>query len=124
MKTPRIIAAFFAIAASLLLVGWTAFHLELWDSFPDDGEALTEAPTEIWLEFSVVPDMEQTSFSVRGPDGNVTLSDMSAGESPEIVRADVEGTMPPGEYTLSWVGAPMDDHTVRGRFGFSVGAPR
>ena len=65
--------------------------------------------------------MERTSFSVRGPAGAVALDSIAVGDEPEVVKAAVAGNMPEGRYTLSWVGAPIGDHTVRGRFSFSVG---
>ncbi len=113
-------AAPLALVSAMLLSGWTAFHLELQASHPAADAVLEEAPTEIWLHFSVVPDMERTSFSVRGPAGAVKLGDIVVGDEPQIVKAVVEGEMPAGAYTLSWVGAPPDDHTVRGRFAFSI----
>lgn len=115
-----------ALSASLLLIGWTAFHLELAGSYPEADAVLAEAPTEMWLEFSVVPDVERTSFSVRGPDGRIALGDIHQKEDGEgkILRAEVSGPMPAGSYTVSWVGAPIDDHTVRGRFSFSIEAAR
>jgi methionine-rich copper-binding protein CopC len=111
-----------AVTASLLLVAATAFHLEPTASHPAADGVLEEAPTEVWLEFSVVPDAERTSFSVRGPDGEVPLGEITRGEGDDarILRADVTGPMPAGRYTVSWVGAPPDDHVVRGRFGFTV----
>jgi methionine-rich copper-binding protein CopC len=110
--------------AAAVLSGWTAFHLELYESFPDADAVVAEAPAEIWLEFSVAPDMERTSFSVRGPEGNVELGDITAGEKPEIIKAAVTGAMAAGEYTVSWAGAPPDDHVVRGRYNFTVGTAR
>jgi len=124
MKNRTAIAGIVLIAGVVLLAGWTAFHLELAASYPEADQSLAEAPTEIWLQFSVTPDMERSSFSVRGPDGKVDLGEISVGESSDIVRADVTGSMAPGSYTLSWVGAPLEDHAVRGRFTFSVGATR
>ena len=124
MKNPRAIAGLLTLAGSVLLVGWTAFHLELAASFPEADQSLAEAPTEIWLQFTVAADMAKSGFSVEGPDGNVELGEITEGESPEVIRAEVVGAMPAGSYTLSWVGAPLDDHAVRGRLNFSVDAPR
>lgn len=104
----------------LLLLAATPFHLDLLDSFPDEEEVLTEAPETVWLEFSGPPDMSRSSFSVRGPDGAVSLGEIQVGEQPEVIQANVQGAMPPGTYTVAWVAAPMDDHAVRGRFEFSV----
>jgi methionine-rich copper-binding protein CopC len=121
-------ATFKAASALLLAVailsGWTVRHLDLKASFPEADAALAQAPAEIWLEFSVAPDMARTSFSVRGPAGNVELGPVTAGAKPEIIKAAVKGATPPGSYTVSWAGAPPNDHVVRGRFTFTVAARR
>lgn len=108
----------------LALAAAVPMHLELVDSYPEEAQVLTDSPAEIWLRFSVAPDMEQTSFSVRGPDGSVDLGEIAAGDEAEVIRATVVGELEAGEYTLSWVGAPPDDHAVRGRYTFSVAAAR
>lgn len=122
MKKPRTLAALAALALPFLAAGTGVFHLELVDSHPEAEQVLEASPSEIWLQFSVEPDMSQTSFSVRGPDGNVELGDVVAGDAPEIIKAPVAASLAPGTYTLSWVGAPMDDHPVRGRYTFEVAA--
>ena len=122
MSSPRALATAVVLSSAVLLMGWTTFHIELNASFPDEDQALTEAPEEVWLEFSVPVDMERSSFSIRGEDGSVDLAEISAGDSPEFLRADVDGSLAAGTYTVSWVAAPLDDHAVRGRFKFSVQA--
>lgn len=124
MKKSRTLVAAIALALPFLAAGTGAFHLELVDSHPEAEQVLEASPSEIWLQFSVEPDMSQTSFSVRGPDGNVELGDIVAGDAPEIIEAPVAASLAPGTYTLSWVGAPMDDHPVRGRYTFEVAAQR
>ena len=109
------------LCVPLVLVAASPFHLDLIDSFPAEDEVITEAPGTFWLEFSAPPDMERSSFSVRGPDGAVALGDLVKGDKEEVVQAAVEGELAPGTYMLSWVAAPMDDHAVRGRFEFTVG---
>ena len=118
MNNRRLIPCLFAL--SLLLLAWTPLHLELWDSFPDEDEVLDEAPNEVWLEFSVAPDMTRSSFSVRGEEGAVELGEIEVGDKEEVLRAPVLGEMPAGTYTVSWIAAPADDHTVRGRFDFTI----
>ena len=105
---------------SLALVGWTTFHLELVASLPDEDEVMQEPPEVVWLEFTAAPDLTRSSFSIRGPDGVVELGDIQAGDKPEVMSAAVVGQMPAGSYTISWVGAPADDHSVRGRFDFTI----
>jgi len=120
MRKSRAVAALGVVISAAFFIGWTPFHIELNASYPEVDQVLGEAPTEMWLEFSVAPDMERSSFSVRGAEGSVELGEISAGDSPKIIRAGVEGELEPGDYTVSWVAAPMDDHAVRGRFTFTV----
>ena len=105
---------------SLALIGWTTFHLELVASLPDEDEVMQEPPEVVWLEFTAAPDLTRSSFSIRGPDGVVELGDIQAGDKPEVMSAAVVGQMQAGSYTISWVGAPADDHSVRGRFDFTI----
>lgn len=120
MRMPRALAAVSILASTVVLMGWTLFHIDLNASFPEADQVVTDSPTEMWLEFSVPTDLERSSFSVRGPDGRVDLGDISAGDSPEILRAAVNGPLVDGTYTVSWVAAPIEDHAVRGRFTFTV----
>lgn len=118
MPPRRLIPGLFVLP--LILGAWTTFHLDLVDSLPKEDQVLEEAPEVVWLEFSAAPDMSRSSFSIRGPEGGVELGEMEVGDKEEVIRARVVGDMPAGAYTLSWVGAPMDDHTVRGRFEFTI----
>jgi methionine-rich copper-binding protein CopC len=111
MNQRRLIPALFAV--TLILGAWTTFHLDLVDSLPKEDQVLEEAPEVVWLEFSAAPDMSRSSFSIRGPEGGVELGEMEAGDEEEVIRARVVGEMPAGR-------APIDDHTVRGRFDFTI----
>lgn len=115
-------ALFFLIGLPSLLAAWTVFHIELRASFPAAEQVLEEKPQQIWLEFSATPDTARSSFSVRGPDGGIQLDTIrwSAEESPAVLRAKVLGEMPPGDYLISWIAAPVDDHGGRGRISFSI----
>lgn len=112
-----------ALLGPLLAGAWTVFHIELTDSMPNADQVLAEAPQEIWLKFSVTPDAPRSSFSVHGPDGSVALDSIrwDGEKEPTVLRAKVKGEMVPGAYTVSWAAAPLEDHAVRGRFGFSIG---
>ncbi len=76
------------------------------------------------MEFTQAPDTAQSSFTVEGPDGPLLLGAIHLGQNAETLVAAVEGPMPAGSYTVSWIGAPVDDHSVQGRYFFSVGATR
>ena len=105
-----------------LLGAWTLFHIELRTSFPAADQVLEDAPQEIRLEFSTTPDTARSTFSLRGPEGAIQLDTIrwDAAEEPTVLRARVVGEMPPGDYLISWVAAPVDDHGGRGRISFSI----
>lgn len=114
--------ALFISMGILLLGAWTAFHIDLRASFPAADQVLEGPPQEIWLEFSTTPDTARSTFSVRGPAGGVQLDTIrwNAEDEPAVLRAEVMGEMPPGDYLISWVAAPVDDHGGRGRISFSI----
>lgn len=115
---------FLTVAAlPALVAGWTVLHIEVDAAFPAVDGSVATAPDSVWIDFSTTPDPERSSFSIRGPAGAVALTDMRIGENPEFMHARVEGSMPAGTYTVSWIAAPMDDHTVRGRYEFTVDSP-
>lgn len=118
MKRNFVLAATFTFGLPLL--GASAMHLELTASFPEADAEVDTAPSEIWLEFSAKPDLEQSGFLLRGPDGFVELGEIQVGENEETIEAAVEGAMPDGEYRVSWTAAPVDDHSVRGRYSFTI----
>jgi len=116
-----------ALAALPFFLGaWTVFHIELADSFPKEEQTLSEAPTEIWLKFSVVPDTATSTFTVRGPAGGVALDTIrwNPESDDKVLKATVEGEIPPGDYIISWVAAPVGDHGGRGRIPFTISGGR
>ena len=114
---------FLLIGIPLLLGASAVYHIDLRESFPKADQLLEEAPQEIWLEFSVQPDTSRSTFTLRGPSGGVALSAIlwNATEDPTFLRANVEGEMLPGAYTIAWVAAPLDDHGDRGQIKFTIG---
>lgn len=110
------------IVAPLVLVAWTVFHIELRESLPQAGQVLAEAPEEIWLKFSVPPETALSTFSERDPEGGVQLDNTRwcPDDDPTVLRARVEGEMPPGDYLISWAVSPVNDNGGRGRIGFSI----
>lgn len=120
----RILPSAVALLLMIPLAAWSAFHIELVASSPGADEVLGSAPAEIKLEFSVPTDTARSTFSVRGPAGRVELGPVTPGNSLKVLQARVTGTMPAGSYTVSWVAAPVGDHTVRGRYSFRVGSGR
>ncbi|UCD25195.1 MAG: copper resistance protein CopC [Gemmatimonadota bacterium] len=108
------------IAVSAVLVGASSFHLTLIDSRPKEGAVLAESPPEIWLRFNQPLDIGKCGIGVRGPTGAVELAKPALADSVSM-SAKFSATLAPGEYTVSWLGTPINDHAVRGRYKFTVG---
>jgi methionine-rich copper-binding protein CopC len=108
------------LAAAAVFAGASPFHLTLIDSKPKEEAVLTESPSEIWLRFNEPLDVAKCGIGVRGPAGAVELGEVVLTDSVSM-SAKIPTTLPPGEYTVSWLGTPINDHAVRGRFKFTVG---
>ena len=108
------------VAASMVLSGAISFHLTLIDSKPREDAVVAESPSEIWLRFNEALDVTKCGIGVRGPDGAVELAKVALTDSVSM-SAKIPAALPPGEYTVSWLGTPLDDHAVRGRYKFTVG---
>ena len=111
------------MAVSCLLIGAGHWHIDLTDSRPQEDEVLATSPSEIWLRFSVAPDLEQSGIALLGTSGMIQLDDVALTDSTSI-SARVMGDMEPGEYIVSWRAAPHDDHGSRGRFKFKIESSR
>ena len=108
------------ISVCCMLLGAGYWHIDLTDSRPEADEVLSAAPSEIWLRFSVPPDLEQSGIALMGTSGMVELEELALVDSVSI-SAKVVGAMVPGDYIVSWRAAPHDDHGSRGRFEFTIG---
>ena len=120
MKRGRILGL---TAVTCLLLGSGYWHIDLTDSRPAEDEVLTAPPTEIWLRFSVAPDLEQSGIALLGTSGMVQLEEVTLIDSVSV-SAKIVGTMAAGDYIVSWRAAPHNDHGSRGRFKFKVESSR
>jgi len=108
------------LVVSTALVGASSFHLTLIDSKPREDAVVAESPSEIWLRFNEALDVTKCGIGVRGPNGAVELTKVTLTDSVSM-SAKILAPLAPGEYTVSWLGTPLNDHAVRGRYKFTVG---
>jgi methionine-rich copper-binding protein CopC len=107
------------VAASLASAGAAYVHLTLIDSRPKEASVIAESPPEIWLRFNQRLDLSKSSIAMRGPGGAVKLDKPVAPDS-LAMSAKLKESLGPGEYTVSWLATPYEDHAVRGRYKFTV----
>lgn len=111
------VAAFFALAAPTP----ASAHAVLISSSPEEGETLTEVPTQVSLTFNEnlidiggeisVVDASQTDWV----DGGFTIDGPTA-------SAPLKAGMPDGNYELRWQVVSADGHPISGITPFSVDA--
>lgn len=104
----------------LVLFPFTAnAHSGLSTSAPSEGEALTEAPTEVLFQFD--SPIQQGDMSISEANGNaVEFSDISAAD--KELRGEFSEGLPNGTYTVEWNVISEDSHEVTGTLTFNVAA--
>jgi methionine-rich copper-binding protein CopC len=108
-----------ALAAAIVAVALPASaHAELVSSIPADGATLTEL-TSIHLEFS--EDLLDIGNSIAVTDGAGT-HDLTVTVTGATLDAPVSGLVP-GDITIAWRSASVDDHTEEGELHVTLSAP-
>ncbi|MCW2829485.1 MAG: copper resistance protein CopC [Aeromicrobium sp.] len=106
---------------SLLAAVPASAHAALVGSDPEEGAALSAAPTSITLSFN--ENIGRADVALTSPDGtSVDVSHISAVDAD--VRADVAAVDQKGTYTVAYRVVSADGHPISGSFGFDVTAGR
>ena len=113
-------------ACALLIVGLAAGgvaerHMKLNKSQPEADTVIPESPSVIQAWFSQAPELSLSRIALEGPDGEVDLAAVRAGEEFSLL-SEVPAGLRPGSYTVNWRTAGDDGHVVRGSFSFLVGS--
>ena len=107
-------------ALPLLLAGATTLHLELVGSFPRADQTVGTPPVDISLIFSESADADSSSVALAGDDGPVPLGPIRSQDEGLVLKARVEGPMPPGRYTVTWRASAAGVEPATGAFRFQV----
>lgn len=117
-----------AVMLAFLLTGIgaspAAAHADFVDANPAPGTGLPQAPGSVTITFTEPLILDLSSIQVLGPSGD------DVGEGPTLpVEGDPQamrrrlGLLPPGQYQVQWITvSPLDGHTLRGSYRFSIGA--
>ena len=114
MSTARILIAL----GFLLWSGPTQAHARLDHASPAAGSTLSSSPSEIALYFTEELEPKFSGGEVRSAAG--ARVDHGANISGKAMRLGV-GTLPPGNYTVSWHVTSVDTHKTQESFSFTVG---
>lgn len=96
-------------------------HDTLVDSFPQEGETLTEVPEEIVLDYSGEISELGVQFMVTGPDGR----DVTMGTPTVVGTTASQGLaseLVDGDYVIAWRVTSSDGHPISGEIPFSLDA--
>lgn len=117
------VAALLALSASAGVAN-TFRHLRLVRAEPAVEGTVAQAPTEIRLFFSEVPNLKATSIRVATEAGQAVDAAIPAADAkdPTIVFATLKAPAAPGTYTVNWRTTSDDGHLVRGEYHFTYGA--
>ncbi|HLS14481.1 MAG TPA: copper resistance CopC family protein [Beutenbergiaceae bacterium] len=120
--TRRLLAV--AGATALSLLAWTtpaSAHSELIGSTPGEGEAVTEAPEQVVLEFNENIQDIGAEMAIAGPDGDEVDTDAGEVDGPTFTQ-DLAQERPAGEYAVQWRVVSADGHPISGEFTFTADA--
>ena len=95
-----------------------AAHDQLIASNIEDGAVLTEAPTQIELEYSAEI-MEATPLLVLQDDAGATIHEATPEVDGRFVRAPFP-ELPDGAYQLNWSVVSSDGHRIEGTIAFEL----
>ena len=105
----------------LLVASPVLGHAELDTSDPANKAKLDTPPTTMTLTFTEGLDAGKSSFTLKGPDGDVGTGKAAKDGSK---RMTLDGlALVPGAYTIAWTAAAEDGHIERGKLGFTVLEP-
>ena len=117
--TPRVLL----LAAVLLLAPAAAFaHAKLLRSEPKAKSSLPRPPAavELWFSEELQPGFNAVEVKDAGG-GRFDRGEVSLGEGGKKVRVELRD-LPAGAYTVEWKALSADQHTLRGKFSFTVEA--
>jgi copper transport protein len=117
------------LAAILIFAGVVAFapsavqaHAKLLKSQPADGAVLRQLPAAIELFFSTELQNASGMNSVQVTDRNGRRADRdnpAISDDGKNLRVELE-TLAAGVYTVEWRALSADDHSIKGKFNFTV----
>ena len=111
------------VAAFLLLAPQAAFaHAKLLRSEPKPKSILPQPPKVVELWFSEEPEASFNTIEVKDAQGNrFDRGEVTLAEGGKKAQAELQD-LPAGAYTVEWKALSSDEHTLRGKFAFTVEA--
>lgn len=116
---PALLALLLTTAALALGIAAPASaHAALVSSSPEDGAELTEAPTEIVLEFNEDIQDLGNEIVIVDSEGTPVADGEPAVDGPTVTQALTGGAA--GSFTVTWRVVSADGHPISGELGYEV----
>ena len=111
------------LLACILHATAASAHQQLIATAPASGDTLSVAPGELRLTFTQPIPTGLAQLRLLGPAGEVALGPFFAEDAAGgVLRASIQGGLPPGDYIVHWLVTGDDGHAVRGELGFHLPA--
>ncbi|WP_444985103.1 copper resistance CopC family protein [Halomonas mongoliensis] len=108
-----------ALAVLCLMISQPLWaHAHLIGQVPAADEVVEQSPELFELRFD--SPIRITQFEVKGPEGDVALSESPGAEMGENHTAAPADDLDPGEYQVTWRGIAEDGHSMSGDYRFTV----
>ena len=122
----KLCSQMFLALATLTLIGCASDsgYSPLLRAEPEIVAALTRAPRTLRLFYNALPDVEQSSLRLVGPNGEHQLRGLHTMAADDLM-IEIMDPVTAGDYTVEWTTVVGGDPTVySGTFGFSYRDPQ
>src|ERR1700743_2711910 len=118
--TPRLVAILVIACGIALIAPRVALaHAVLVNSQPAANSTVSGPEVAVLLKYSSRVDLEHSTLTLLGPDGNVQKVSIESEPTPGVLSAKLTGLVK-GAYVLRWQVLATDGHITRGKVPFQV----
>lgn len=112
----------FMATVAILLISCTSAtqYSPLLSAEPEIGAVLERAPRTLRLYYAALPDVDKSSLTLTGPNGELALRGFHTMGADDLM-IEINDEVVDGEYTVQWVTVVAGDPTLyQGSFNFIV----
>ena len=120
MKKSILLVAFLLATATFTACRLATPPSPMLSSEPEGGAFLSRAPRTLRLYFKDLPDVDQSTLRLVGPNGEHELRGLHTMAADDLM-IEILDPVTPGSYIVEWTTVIADDTTVHsGKFDFTV----
>lgn len=124
LKKSSLIILFASVLSGLVACGTQDGSEVFIKANPPVGAEMDYSPRTLRVFLTELPDIENSSVTLTGPDGEVPLTRFHTMGANDLMIEIEDYPLPNGQYTVDWTARFVDgDTTYGGSYQFSVAAP-